>query len=314
MCTCHTLAERVLRMTSDPFFPEVQHQLLEESMLSAWHKQMDVAVTDINGYLRKRHGNPHTEEIGKILSFFSDQLSGSALVRHFRSEADAALTGAYHRGKREVDSEQYSQTKSVRKDSFSLEITEGMSEMEAIRTLQEQVFIAAGEFWDDDLQTSIRNDMKGWFEQDLSTEQFESNLKTLIQARLVGTDAASLGDSYFSALAHHSIVRTRTLSKFARGKELGAKGFKPINPLDKRTSIICSTIVRSGKVFPLASAQGVVDDLLSTTSTAEIKRKHPFLKTVEEAQAVVAGRIEALPPYHWASGSGCRTTIRVMFI
>jgi hypothetical protein len=304
MCAHHQqVAERIIRSFRDPFFPEQELSVLARSMHDAWTKEIKAASHEAIRLASSHHGTADSNEIDKILSIYKRRVSDSSLTRHFRSDVNAQVTSAYHRGKREVNAEEYQQTKSITKDEFKIEIVDGMSEAEAIMQLEKQIVIAAGDFWDERLQESIRKEMTDWFSGELSQNDLSEKLKELVNTRLVNDNQSTLGDSYFRQLAHHSIVRTRTVSKFARAKELGAKGYMLINPMDARTSKICKELVLKKLVYPLEAAQSIVDDLLTETTTAGLKAKQPFWKSPDENRT-------PFPPLHWGE---CRTTIRIKF-
>jgi len=299
-------AERIIRSARDPFFPESEYEGLASAIISHWQEGVEAASSTAIRLVSAKHGQPEPEEIGRILRIYSDRLSGSSFVRGFRHKAGDAINSSYHKAKREVNAEAYDQTKNIHKEEFTIEVVSGMSEMEAINQLSSQVFIAAGEFWDKHLQDSIKRDLQSILNADLNRDEFADKLKGLIGKRLTNA-GGTFGDSYFRQLAHLMIVRTRTIGKFARAKDLSARGYKLINPLDKRTSDICRTLVQRGTVYTLTAAQSVVNDLLTTTSTAELKRRQPFIMNVSE---VDNGRTP-FPPLHWGD---CRTTIRIIFV
>jgi hypothetical protein len=306
MCTPvnPSVAEGILRSFRDPFFPESELASLSASMQSAWQTQIGTASREAMNLIASRHGTPDRNEIGKILSIYKKKVSGSALTHSFRSDVNTSVTGAFHKAKREVNAEEYKQTKAISKDDFRVEIVEGMSEAEAIMQLEKQVVIAAGDFWDTRLQSSLEYEMKEWFSGELSQNDLTEKFKTLVNERLVSENKSTLGDTYFRQLAHNSIVKTRTVSKFGRAKELGAKGYMLINPMDARTSKICKTLVARKLVYPLEAAQHIVNDLLTETTSAGLKAKQPFWKSPDEDRI-------PFPPLHWGE---CRTTIRITFL
>ncbi len=297
-------ASRIVRAVNDPFFPETEYENMSKAMSGAWQTQISVASRQALALARRHHGRPDTSEIAHLLSAFRSNVSGYALTRHFGSAVSDSTASAYHRGKREVNAERYSETKSVTKYELPIQVVDGMSEAEAIAQLSKQVILAGGQFWDTNLQDSLAEQMKGWFEGELTREDLVAKLKELIETRLEAEDRSTLGDNYFQQLAHHSIVRTRTVSKYARAKELGAKGYLLINPMDLRTSRICRKLVEAKRVYLLHEAQSVVDDLLSSTTTADLKAKQPFWASPDEDRIPV-------PPLHWGE---CRTTIRIIFL
>jgi hypothetical protein len=300
-----TRAERVIRQIRDPFFPLDEYERLSRSMTTAWQTQISVASRQAIA-LARRFTKPELNDVGKLMSVFRRQVHGSSLTRLYRSDINANLTSTYHRGKREVNAEHTKQTKSIAKDDLTIQVTDGISEFESINALSEQVIIAAGDFWDSQLQDSIKKEMSSWFDGELTTDELSGKLKELINTRLENENRSTLGDNYFRQLAHHSVVRTRTVSKFARAKELGGTGYKLINPMDERTSAICRALVKRGTVYSLSEVQGVVDDLLTSRTTADLKEKQPFIKDISE---VDNGRIP-FPPITWGE---CRTGIRIVF-
>jgi hypothetical protein len=272
-------------------------------MQSAWQARIEAGAREALHVVHANHGTSSPNDIEKIVRALGSHVRGGALAQGFRSTLNAATVQAYHRGKREVNAESEAQTKSVRREVFSVEVIDGMSEFDAIRALEDQVIIAAGEFFDNRLQESLTNELSSWYSGDLSYDELASKFRDLVNERLVGGGKPTLGDVYFRQLAHHSIVRTRSVSKFARAKELGAIGYKLINPMDARTSTICRTLVSRQKVYPLSAAQGVVDDLLTARSTVDLKATQPFWKSPDEDRV-------PFPPITWGE---CRTTIRTVF-
>jgi hypothetical protein len=292
--------ESDVRKLIDPFFPEKEFETIHRTLAGTWTQKIKTASDEAERYIRSKHSKPEPDEIGKVISIYSDTVSGSALTR--RLDLLTPTASAYQRGKRETDAESYQQTKSIRKDELKIQIVDGMTESDAIRQLKDQIVIAAGDFWDTQLQDSIENEMKRLFSGELSRDELSEKFNEIISKRLTGE--VTLGDSYFKQLAHHTIVRTRSLSKFGRAKELGAKGWKPINPLDTRTSEICRKVVEKNIIYPLEAVQEIVDSLLTARSTADLKHSVPFWTSGDEDRI-------PFPPLHWGE---CRTTIRIVFI
>ncbi len=294
----------LLRSLRDPFYPGSEFEKLHSTLQSAWSDRISSASDEVLRRVTASGHTPQASDIGVVLTIYRNHVSGESFKRLLRSGISSAIGGAYQQGKREVNAEAYEQLKSVRKDEFNIQVIDGLSEAGAIAQLSDQIVIAGGEFWDNQLQDSIRDEMKSWFDGELTRDELSGKLKKLINKRLRSDKQDTLGDSYFDRLAHNSIVKTRAVSKFARAKELNAKGYKLINPLDDRTSHICRTLVERGTIYTLEAAQPIVKDLLTARSSEELKATQPFWQSPDESRT-------PFPPLHWGD---CRTIIRIIFI
>lgn len=275
-------------------------------MLSAWHAHITEGVHSAMSFAQSHSGNPTQSEVTGIISKIHEKVNGNSFVKSsFRHSALHDVVGAYQKAKREEKANFVKQTKfDTIKDNFNVQIVDGMTEFEAINAISDQIFIAAGDFWDSQLQQSIKTELESYLEGGLTREEFAAKLKELVNAKLVSAQNDTLGDSYFKRLAHNTIVKTRTLGKFAQAKQLGALRYNLINPMDSRTSLICRDLVARGTLYTMDEAQPVVNDILSAKTTADIKAKQPFWKSPDEARVPI-------PPLHWGD---CRTTIRPMYI
>lgn len=297
---------RVIRAMRDPFFPETELKSLQHTMLSAWHSHIASGVDAAMNYAHSHGGNPTQSEVNGIIAKIHEKVNGASFVKSdFRHSALHDVVGAFHKAKREEKANFVKQTKSdTIKDDFNVQIVDGMTEFEALNAISDQIFIAAGDFWDSQLQQSIKTELESYLGGGLTREEFGAKLKELVNTRLVSSNQDTLGDSYFKRLAHNTIVKTRTLGKFSQAKQLGALRYKLINPMDSRTSTICRELVARGTLYTMDEAQPVVDDILTSKTTADIKAKQPFWKSPNEARVPI-------PPLHWGD---CRTTIRPMYI
>ncbi len=180
----------------------------------------------------------------------------------------------------------------------------GLTEDHAIAALKNQMMIAAGGFFDDEMSASIRREVESWFTGALTKDELSQKLTKLVNERLSIDGAKSLPGSYFDGLTEHYIVRARNVGSVYRAKALGATSYSIVNPRDSRTSGICMTLSQPGKTFPMHQAESRVEGILGARSQEQLKAVAPFLTDANAADAE-----GPVPQLHWR----CRSWMKYYF-
>jgi hypothetical protein len=303
----------------DPFDTRHEEQALRDVFYGTWDARVSYATHQLNQEMSK-HFLGSMPTVDDLMSALNTWLNRRYFTTAFRMRSHGMLAGAFNLGKESVDAMYKKQTghEPLKKDDVGVTTTSsiadhaalpfgvlfGLTEDHALQALVEQLSLAAGGFWDDDMSESVRKEMESWFEGGLTRDELQQNLQTLVNDRLSIDGKNSLPASYFDGLTEHYIVRARNIGSVYRGKALGAKEYKIVNPRDKRTSGICNTLSAPGMVFAFAGAESKVEDILGARSADALKQAAPFLT---ESNAKNEG--SPVPPLHWR----CRSWMQFIF-
>lgn len=139
----------------------------------------------------------------------------------------------------------------------------------------------------------------------------------------VGAFAAQ-GEEYFKGVAVNAATTSRVMGSIREMGHLGIEKYVINNPMDERTSDICSAL--DGKEFPVADQLLRIDQIVAAGDPEAVKSLHPWSPndfadvfaelgvTVEPGKPLLPGAAEVLsaagygmPPYHMK----CRTTVDI---
>lgn len=292
---------------NDPHAPVHQELMLRAALYDIWDAGVKQAAAAMHHYsiMGSLLGGPSMAEVPKIMEVLTHSLSGPAITQGIASVAKEAIAQGFQKGK-DTANYDFSQAKKrrVRKSDLMFGAVFGLTEQHALEALQQQLMIAAGSFWDDQLQTSIKNEVEGFFSGQITRDELSQKLMDMVNTRLVASDAGTLARSYFDNLSVHIVNSSRNIGSTYQLKSLGVSQYTLYNPRDKRTSPICQAVT-NGQVFEMIHAEATVTAKLQARTTEDLKQSVPFLtpETAGEAKGPV-------PPLHWPQ---CRTKMHGVF-
>lgn len=289
---------------NDPFGAYDVEDRLREAIYAAWQGRVDNARQAIAHVMRQSWmGLPQP---GEIMHAMSSAITSRHLGDEIYAQVRAGVKDAIGAGKASADHDYKKQTGSdpLKKDLVTFGVLFGLTEDHAVQALTDQLTIAAGGFWDDEMSTSVKNEVESFFTGTITKDELNEKLTKLVDERLSIDGAKSLPGSYFDGLTEHYIVRARNVGSVYRGKALGATSYSIVNPRDKRTSGICMTLSQPGKTFPMRQAESRVEGILGARSQDQLKAVAPFLTDANAADAE-----GPVPPLHWR----CRSWMKYNF-
>lgn len=281
-CICGVLT----KAEHDPYYPQKAEHELQAQLYDAWQAQLRSAAGEIFRMVGPHSGSSVVPE---ILHSFEKHLSGPAITSHLHPKAviKAAIVKGQEHGQAMYD---HANQRMRKDDTFGLLF--GLTEQHALVALQEQLTLSAGDFWDDQMSDSIKTEVEEFFAGDIKQGELIANIEKLVNTRLSVEGKVSLARSYFDNLASHYVVRARNVGSIYQAQDLGVTHYTIEGVLDHRTSPICRPLIKSKKVFEMAGAKGVMDNILRARSKDELKAAAPFVKT---ASAVT----NPIPPLHF---------------
>jgi len=203
----------------------------------------------------------------------------------------------------------------------SLEATFSVVDQQAVSALAGDQVYWLGEHYDALTRDSIES---AGFEElaGLSGKAAGEKLRKEAE-RIFGTGAfASKGAWYFSGVAVNAATTARVSGALLELEELGVDSYVIVNPMDERTTDICSDL--NGKEFPVKAAADRVREIIAAESPEDVKALHPWNPggyvsafsdlgvVVEQGKPITPAAAEVLsaagygmPPFHFK----CRTTV-----
>ena len=291
----------------DPHAPIHQELMLRAALYDVWDAQVKSALNSMHHFsiVSSLFGAPSLAEVPKIMQVLSHSLSGPAITNTIAIVAKQAIGEAFQKGKDTV-SHDFAQAKkrSVKKSDIMFGAVFGLTEQHALQALTDQLQIAAGSFWDDQLQESIKNEVEGFFSGTITRDELAEKLMGMVNDRLLASDAGTLAKSYFDNLSVHIVNSSRNIGSTYQLKSLGVTHYTLYNPRDKRTSPICQAVT-NGQVFEMVHAEDTVTAKLQARTTEDLKQSVPFL--TPETAGTAKGPV---PPLHWPK---CRTRMHGVF-
>lgn len=310
-----SLLKAIAGKKADKFAGHQHEEDLRVAMYMAWQHQLREATNVISKMMAQNYlYPPAASEATAIMGVLNAHLGSSAIANAVRVTARPAMIATVQLGKASVDAQYKKQTGkapsvgAIAKADISFGIIFGMTEDHAVQALTDQITLAAGGFWDQEMTDSVRKEVESYFDGSLTREDLSKKLNELVNDRLsiesaaTGEVAKTLPSSYFDGLAEHYVVRARSVGSVYRGKALGAQEYQTVAVMDKRTCPICKSL--EGKTFAMAGAQAKVEGILSARKPDELKAVAPFLteRTAGDATAPLA-------PHHWR----CRCWEKMIF-
>lgn len=193
----------------------------------------------------------------------------------------------------------------------------------AIMSLHDDQMLWVGSHYYKDTRDTVRMAVRDTMHRGLGRIEAGRVMREKIDGALGGRIAAPTsfrGSSkqYFEGLAANTATNARVRGQMRSFVDLGVNRYELVNPMDKRTSQICSHL--NGKVMLVPNGVRQIEGVAGATNPADVKALHPW-KSFDEVKGISskAGHVDAkdsgglakaglaLPPYHFR----CRTTIDV---
>lgn len=281
----------VTKAQRDPFHDHEAEIALRSQLNDAWDKRLVGAhAAAVN--IARMAWKPDASMIPHIISVFRSHLAGSAFTMLLHP--GGPIASAFGKGKQMVASQakgkSASRLRTMKNDFYGMLF--GMTESHATKALYDQLMLSAGGFFDDDMTDVVRNELKQWFDGELTRDDLIANLKNFTNSRLASNGKESLPKSYFEGLSEHYVVRARNFGSIYQADNLGIQKYRIEGILDHRTSPICRPLIQSGRTFELQGAKGKMNEILKIRDLGQLKTQFPFLTSPHNAQ-------HPIPPLHW---------------
>lgn len=192
----------------------------------------------------------------------------------------------------------------------------GVEDAKLVRTIQQQNLFWIGNHFGTDIQSDFKKVMTQAIQEGFTKEMLANKLEQTF------ADLGDKGKYYWQGLAEHTALRIREFGRLSGYEKAGAKYYRLVNPMDDRTSDICRALVSQNKLYPLATALEVRDNLLSIDMNKEglegarelISAIAPWVKEknierdADGNPTGVSGAHTPFPPFHWK----CRTETEIV--
>jgi len=173
--------------------------------------------------------------------------------------------------------------------------------------MQKQQLFWIGNHFDSEISEKFSESLYKAISSGFTKDMLVNELKTQF------SHLGKKGDYYWQGLAEHTALRIREFGRLNGYEKAGAKGYRLINPMDGRTSDICRALVSQEKIYPLANALQVRDELMAIEMTpgnldkakAQIKAMAPWVKEKDIIRnekgdpTGVQGAHTPFPPFHF---------------
>lgn len=280
-------------------FPHAEIAAIQGALYDAWDSQLQLAVHELKRIV-SRITAPTPDEKDEILAVFGKHLSGGNITVHLqlREHVKGAFEKAKKQAVRNYTSLGGKLPKKKADQNFGFGIIYGITETHAVAALEKFLTLSAGGFWDEEMTQVITRELDAFFKGGLTRLELTDNLERIVNERLAIDGKTSLPRSYFDGISQHFIVESRDAGNTFKGVELGAIGYRLINPNPKTD--ICKELTKSGEIFPFANAVKQLQEILSAKSLADLKTRAPFSSTK---------MTRSTPPFHWR----CKTEKTLVF-
>jgi hypothetical protein len=192
----------------------------------------------------------------------------------------------------------------------------GIEDQRLASQIQKQNIFWIGQHWGTDISQDFRDALTTAVQDGYTKEQ----LASLLEQKF--SDLGPKSSYYWQGLAEHTALRIREFGRLSGYEKAGVKYYRLVNPMDDRTSDICWALVIENKLYPLADALQVRDQLSAIDVNAEgldearerIKALAPWVKESqierdkEGNPTGVSGAHTPFPPFHWK----CRTKTEIV--
>lgn len=269
---------------------------LQTLLINTYDTQSQEALKEVINYLYSLDKNAFSSsDINKIDSILKSRI-GIDFKKLIESRADKIIQLFYLIGAEEITD--------VIDFEFSFEVTDE----EAIASLSEQFNFWIGNYYGEQIQTQIKDTLKGFFDSNKTIEEVAVEFSKLFEKY------TNNGMEYFEGLAEHTSNRIRAIGQVTGMEKAGIEFYQILSIIDARTSEICRFM--DGKIFKLSRAIEYRDKILSLKNPKDIKEYSKWISP-KELTEIQENKIAdpdlpaglTIPPFHWR----CRSTIRAYF-
>lgn len=187
---------------------------------------------------------------------------------------------------------------------------------QAVLQLQDDQMLWIGSHYDRNVRDAVRESVKPGLIKGLGrveagkrvAEAVGKNLrKVIVPGGFNGSDV-----KYFEGLAANTATNARVRGQIRSFSDLGVTRYEIVNPMDKRTSPICTFM--NGRIFTVPEAASQIESVSGATTPEQVKEGHPWVSAPKAKGIHKAGGDRglaksgmALPPYHFR----CRSTVDI---
>ena len=190
-----------------------------------------------------------------------------------------------------------------------------LADERAIRDLADDQMIWIGEHYDSNVRGTLRTAVQPALIAGFGSQDAGERVSRVVAERLRdirvpegvnGTDAR-----YFEGLAANTTTGARVRGQIASFAEAEIDRYEIVNPMDKRTSMICAHM--NGKTFSVRRGVEQIERSSGARTPDELRAAHPWPNPLEAVKLTsereLANASLALPAYHFR----CRSTVDVAF-
>lgn len=269
---------------------------LQTLLINTYDSQSQKAIKEVIDYIYSLDKKLFSEsDIKKIDSILKSRI-GIDLKKLIESRVDKIIQLFYLIGAEEIT------------DAFDFEFSFEVPDEEAIASLSEQFNFWIGNYYGEQIQTQIKDTLKGYFDSNKTIEEVAVEFSKLFEKY------TNNGMEYFEGLAEHTSNRIRVIGQVTGMEKAGIEFYQILSIIDARTSEICRFM--DGKIFKLSRAIEYRDKILSLKNPKDIKEYSKWISP-KELSEIQENKIAdpdlpaglTIPPFHW----WCRSTIRAYF-
>lgn len=269
---------------------------LQTLLINTYDSQSQKAIKEVIDYIYSLDKKLFSEsDIKKIDSILKSRI-GIDLKKLIESRVDKIIQLFYLIGAEEIT------------DAFDFEFSFEVPDEEAIASLSEQFNFWIGNYYGEQIQTQIKDTLKGYFDSNKTIEEVAVEFSKLFEKY------TNNGMEYFEGLAEHTSNRIRVIGQVTGMEKAGIEFYQILSIIDARTSEICRFM--DGKIFKLSRAIEYRDKILSLKNPKDIKEYSKWISP-KELSEIQENKIAdpdlpaglTIPPFHWR----CRSTIRAYF-
>jgi hypothetical protein len=192
----------------------------------------------------------------------------------------------------------------------------GLSEHKLSNIITKQNSFWVGNHFDADIADRFKQTMKQAIDSGFTREMLQNKLKEQFN------DLKDKSAHYWQGLAEHTALRIREFGRLEGYRKAGAKHYRLVVVIDKRTSEICKALASENKLYPLDVAIEVMENLNAIdpnkhsldTARDYMKAIAPWvsdkqiIRNSNDEPIGVSGSHTPFPPFHWK----CRTTTEIV--
>jgi hypothetical protein len=186
-----------------------------------------------------------------------------------------------------------------------------LADERAIADLVEDQMLWIGEHYDSNVRRTLRDTLNPTLVAGLGSQDAGSRVADVVSERLRdirlpggfnGSDA-----QYFEGLAANTTTGARVRGQIASFVDAEIEHYEIVNPMDKRTSLICARM--NGEKFSIRRAIDQIERESEASTPDKLRAAHPWVSSSRASELTGERDLSkaglSLPPYHFR----CRTTV-----